>query len=73
LYHNRIKKISITLLFFFLAGLCEIGSSCEEKMQSLGEFLAEFVGDEDGEAYAEYLESQSEPQSSEEQALTVSP
>jgi hypothetical protein len=51
----------------------DLASSCEEKMQSLDEFLAEFVDDEDGEAYAEYLESQSEPQSSEEQALTVSP
>jgi formiminotetrahydrofolate cyclodeaminase len=51
----------------------DLASSCEEKMQSLDDFLAEFVDDEDGEAYAEYIESQSKPQSSEEQALTVSP
>jgi hypothetical protein len=48
----------------------DLASSCEEKMQSLDEFLAEFVDDEDGRLYEEYLESQSEPQSSEEQALT---
>ena len=51
----------------------DLASSCEEKMESLGEFLAEFVDDEDGRLYAEYIESQSEAQSSEEQALTVSP
>lgn len=51
----------------------DLASSCDEKMQSLEEFLAEFVDDEDGEAYAEYIESQLEPQSSEEQALTISP
>ena len=48
----------------------DLASSCEEKMQSLDDFLAEFV---DGEAYAEYIESQSKPQSSEEHALTISP
>jgi hypothetical protein len=51
----------------------DLASSCEEKMQSLDDFLAEFVGDEDGDVYAEYIESKSEPQSLEEQALTVSP
>ena len=53
--------------------LSDLASSCEEKMQSLDDFLAEFVDDEDGEAYADYKESKSKPQSSEEQALTVSP
>jgi hypothetical protein len=51
----------------------DLASSCEEKMQSLDDFLAEFVGDEDGDVYAEYKESKSEPQSLEEQALAVSP
>jgi hypothetical protein len=61
----------------------DLANPCEEKMHALDDFLAEFVDDEDGEAYAEYKESKSKPQSSEEQsseeqsseeqALTVSP
>lgn len=51
-----------------LSVLSDLATSCEEKMQSLDDFLAEFVADEDGEAYAEYKESKSKPQSSEEQS-----
>ena len=53
--------------------LSDLATSCEEKMQSLGEFLAEFVDDEDGELYAEHIANRSEPESSNEQALTVLP
>ena len=56
-----------------LSVLSDLATSCEEKIQSLGEFLAEFVDDEDGELYAEHIASRSEPESSNEQALTVLP
>jgi hypothetical protein len=51
----------------------DLASSCEEKIQSLDDFLAEFVDDEDGKVYAEYIASKSKPQSLKEQALTTSP
>jgi hypothetical protein len=53
--------------------LPDLASFCEEKMQSLDDFLAEFVDDEDGKVYEEYIASKSEPKSLKEQALTVSP
>jgi hypothetical protein len=53
--------------------LSDLATSCEEKIQSQGEFLAEFVDDEDGELYAEHIANRSEPESSNEQALTVLP
>jgi hypothetical protein len=45
--------------------LSDLASFCEEKMQSLDDFLAEFVDDEDGKMYAEYIASKSEPIKSE--------
>jgi hypothetical protein len=56
-----------------LSVLSDLATSCEEKMQSLDDFLAEFVDDEDGELYAEHIANRSEPESSKEQALTVLP
>jgi hypothetical protein len=40
--------------------LSDLADFCEEKMQSLADFLAEFVDDEDGKMYAEYIENRSE-------------
>lgn len=39
--------------------LSDLASFCEEKMESLADFLAEFVDDEDGEMYEEYVERES--------------
>ena len=39
-----------------LSVLSDLATSCDEKMQSLGDFLAEFVDDEDGEVYREHIE-----------------
>jgi hypothetical protein len=40
--------------------LSDLADFCQEKMQSLADFLAEFVDDEDGKMYAEYIASKSE-------------
>jgi hypothetical protein len=37
--------------------LSDLADFCEDKMQSLDDFLAELVDDEDGKMYAEYVES----------------
>jgi hypothetical protein len=37
---------------------------CEEKMQSLDDFLEELLDDEDGKMYAEYIESRRESMAS---------
>jgi hypothetical protein len=51
----------------------DLASFCEEKIQSLDEFLTEFVDDEDGKMYAEYVESQSESTESEPMASKLEP
>ena len=48
--------------------LSDLADFCEEKMQSLADFLAEYVDDEDGKMYAEYIESKSEAIKSESMA-----
>ena len=48
--------------------LSDLADFCEEKMQSLANFLAEYVDDEDGKMYAEYIESKSEAIKSESMA-----
>jgi hypothetical protein len=53
--------------------LSDLASFCEEKMQSLDDFLAEFVDDEDGKMYAEYIASKSEPIKSEPMASKLEP
>jgi hypothetical protein len=53
--------------------LSDLADFCEEKMQSLADFLAEFVDDEDGKMYAEYIESKSEAIKSEPQASRLEP
>jgi hypothetical protein len=53
--------------------LSDLADFCEEKMQSLADFLAEFVDDEDGKMYAEYIESKSEAIKSEPMASRLEP
>jgi len=53
--------------------LSDLASFCEEKMQSLDDFLAEFVDDEDGKMYAEHVESKSESIKSEPMASKLEP
>ena len=48
--------------------LSDLADFCEEKMEALDDFLAEFLDDEDGKMYAEYIESKSEAIKSEPQA-----
>jgi hypothetical protein len=51
----------------------DLADFCEEKMQSLDDFLAELVDDEDGKMYAEYIESKSEAIKSEPMASRLEP
>jgi hypothetical protein len=53
--------------------LSDLADFCEEKMQSLADFLAEFVDDEDGKMYAKYIESKSERIKSESIANKLEP
>ena len=53
--------------------LSDLADFCEEKMESLDDFLAEFLGDKDGKMYAEYIESKSEAIKSEPQASRLEP
>ena len=53
--------------------LSDLASFCEEKMQSLDDFLAEFVDDEDGKMYAEHVETKSESIKSEPMASKLEP
>jgi hypothetical protein len=53
--------------------LSDLASFCEEKMQSLANFLAEFVDDEDGKMYAEYIASKTESLESEPMASRLEP
>jgi hypothetical protein len=53
--------------------LSDLADLCEEKMQSLADFLAEFVDDEDGKMYAEYIASKSELIKSESMASKLEP
>jgi len=53
--------------------LSDLADFCEEKMQSLADFLAEFVDDEDGKMYAEYIASKSESIKSESMASKLEP
>ena len=53
--------------------LSDLASFCEEKMQSLDDFLAEFVDDEDGKIYAEHVETKSESIKSEPMASKLEP
>ena len=53
--------------------LSDLADFCKEKMQSLADFLAEFVDDEDGKMYAKYIESKSEAIKSEPTASRVEP
>ena len=62
--------------------LSDLADFCEEKMQSLADFLAEFVegrpfrcvrDDEDGKMYAEYIASKSELIKSESMASKLEP
>lgn len=51
----------------------DLAGFCEDKMQSLADFLAEFVDDEDGKMYAEYIASKTETIESEPMASKVEP
>ena len=53
--------------------LSDLASFCEEKMQSLDDFLTEFVDDEDGKMYAEHVETKSESIKSEPMASKLEP
>ena len=44
--------------------LSDLADFCEEKMQSLDDFLEELLDDEDGKMYAEYIESRRESMAS---------
>jgi hypothetical protein len=44
--------------------LSDLADFCEEKMQSLDDFLEELLDDEDGKMYAEYTESRRESMAS---------
>ena len=56
-----------------LSMISDLANFCEEKMQSLDDFLAELVDDEDGKMYAEYIESKSEAIKSEPMASRLEP
>ena len=64
--HNWIPNPTLPML-------SDLADFCEEKMQSLADFLAEFVDDEDGKMYAEYIESRSESIKSEPIASRLEP
>ncbi|HZB18035.1 MAG TPA: hypothetical protein VE445_12790 [Nitrososphaeraceae archaeon] len=53
--------------------LSDLASFCKEKMQSLDDFLTEFVDDEDGKMYAEHVETKSESIKSEPMASKLEP
>jgi len=53
--------------------LSDLADFCEEKMQSLADFLAEFVDDEDGKMYAENIASKLEATKSEPMASRIEP
>jgi hypothetical protein len=53
--------------------LSDLASFCEEKMQSLADFLAEFEDYEDGKMYTEFIASKTEPIESEPMASRLEP
>jgi hypothetical protein len=53
--------------------ISDLAGFCEDKMQSLADYLAEFVDDEDGKMYAEHIATKTKTIESETMASKVEP